>query len=218
MDENEIISIALQRAVEWNKLKEKKDSDNGLHELYEDAVEMAESIANHAVKGVFPDELFKYRSPNETKAESDYIKKNYKQHTLPIYVDYRSTITRPFGDGNWSISYKEDSKVFKESNNTFQYYIESELPIYGSLENFIKFILPDIKSIDANGFISVRPKDIKLKHVNDEYVVDEDVLYEPTIFYHSSENVVDYNENQFYLFLINEKSNIKVGNQTKKRR
>lgn len=217
MEEKDIISIAIQSAIEWNKLKDnKKESEKGLHPLYKDSVEMAEHISYHAVKGIFPNKLFKHRSPNETKAESDYIKSNYKQHTLPVYVDYRSTITRPFGDGNWSISYKEDTTAFKEPDKSFQSYVEYGLPIYGSLENFIKFILPDIKSIDANGFISIRPKDIKLKQVNDEMVIDEDYLYEPTIFYHSSENVVNYKENHFYLFLSKEKSNVKVANQTKK--
>lgn len=217
MEEKDIISIAIQNAIEWTKLQDnKKEIENGLHPLYKDAVEMAEHISYHAVKGVFPDELFKHRSPNETKAESDYIKSNYKQHTLPVFVDYRSTITRPLGDGNWNISYKEDATAFKESNKSFQSYVEYELPIYGSLENFIKFILPDIKSIDANGFISIRPKDIKLKQVNDEMVIDEDSLYEPTIFFHSSESVVNYKEQQFYLFLSKQKSNVKVNNQTKK--
>lgn len=218
MEENDILQLALSNAVEAaKKLEDKKEFDEiGLHPLYEDSVEMAEHIRYHAVKGVFPKELFKHRSPNQTEAESTYIEKNYKQHTLPIYVDYRSTITRPFGDGNWSIEYKEDDSVYKTAGKSFQKYVEEELPIYGSLENFIKFILPDIKSIDANGFISVRPKDIPLKEIEGEIVIDSDELYEPTIFYHASESVINFKHNLFYLFLTKEKSVIKVANQKKK--
>lgn len=218
MEEKDILQLAVSNAVEASKKYDsKKDIDEvGLHPLYEDSVDMAEAISYHAVKGVFPEELFKYRSPNQTEAEAKYIKENYKQHTLPVYVDYRSTITRPLADGNWNINYLEDSKENKKQDNGFKKYVESELPIYGSLENFIKFILPDIKSIDANGFISIRPKDIPLKEVNDEFVVDADKLYEPTIFYHKSESVINYNHNFFYLFLTKEKSLVKVGEQKKK--
>ena len=218
MEEKDILQLAISNAVEASKkYGEKKDIDQvGLHSLYNDTVDMAEAISYHAVKGVFPEELFKYRSPNQTEAEAKYIKENYKQHTLPVYVDYRSTITRPFADGNWNINYLEDSEENKKSDNGFKKYVEYELPIYGRLENFIKFILPDIKSIDANGFISVRPKDIPLKQVNDEFVVDADKLYEPTVFYHKSESVINYNHNFFYLFLTSEKSLVKVGEQKKK--
>lgn len=218
MEEKDILQLAVNNAVEASKkYDEKKDIDEvGLHPLYEDSVDMAEAIEYHAVKGVFPEELFKYRSPNQTEAEAKYIKENYKQHTLPVYVDYRNTITRLFADGNWNINYLEDSEENKKSDNGFKKYVESKLPIYGSLENFIKFILPDIKSIDANGFISIRPKDIPLKQVNEEFVVDADKLYEPTVFYHKSESVINYNHNFFYLFLTNEKSLVKVGEQKKK--
>lgn len=216
MEENQILEIAYKQAIESSKLKDKKkDSDDfGLHELYKVSCEMAEHIEYHAVKGIFPEELFKHRSPNQTQQEADYIKNNYKQHTLPVYIDYRSTITRPFADGNWSVEYKEDSEKYKSIG--FKEYVEHELPVYGSLENFIKFILPDIKSIDANGFITIRPKDIALKQVNDEWVIDSDVLYEPTIFYFRSEQVIDYKENYYYLFLSKEKSNISVNKQPKK--
>lgn len=218
MTEQEILNYAFKQAVEASKLKDKKKDSKycGLHLLYEDAVKMAENIEYHAVKGVFPTQLFKYRSPNQTQAEADYIKNNYKQHTLPVYVDYRSTITRPFADGNWSIEYKEDSEKFKQSNLSFQSYVEKGVPIYGSLENFVKFILPDIKSIDANGFIAVRPKDIAVKELDGEWVIDADQLYEPTIFYFESENVIDYKHNYFYLFLSDQQSNILVNKQPKK--
>lgn len=218
MEEMDILQLALNNAIEAaKKLEDKKEHDKiGLHPLYEDSVEMAEHIRYHAVKGVFPKELFKHRSPNQTEAEATYIEKNYKQHTLPVYIDYRSTITRPFADGNWNIEYKEDAAAYKQADKSFQKYVEKELPIYGSLENFIKFILPDIKSIDANGFISVRPKDIPLKEIEGEIVIDSDELYEPTIFYHASEDVINFKHNLFYLFLTKEKSTVKVNNQKKK--
>ena len=69
MTQEEIVYKAYNLILESNKSTKKEPT----HHLYNDAVEMAKHISYHAVKGVFPDELFKHRSPNETKAESDYM-------------------------------------------------------------------------------------------------------------------------------------------------
>lgn len=194
------------------KASTSKDKEiEGVHDLYEDSVYMAEQIEVHAVKGEFPEELFKYRSPNQTEKEAKYIKDNYKQYTLPEFMDYVNTITRPFGDGNWSINYREEENIFTSSNQTFQQYIENELPIYGSLEAFIKGVLPTIKSIDANGFIAIRPKEIDyVLNDQEELVIDSQYLYEPTIFFYESESVIDYLEDEYYLFLSEEQSLVKT--------
>lgn len=214
MTEEEILIKAVREAEEANKkIVAKKSHDIGTHDLYEKAVKMAEHISYHAVKGKFPEEIFKHRSPNQTAEELTYIKENYKQHTLPVFLDYISTITRPFGDGNWSIAYREEEDIFKTAEQTYQTYVESELPIYGSLENFVRFILPTIKSIDANGFLAVRPKDIEYKEGPEGPVVDDEALYTPTIYYFESKNVVCYEHNEYYLFLSKEKSVVLYGNK-----
>lgn len=214
MEEEEILSKSLLLASETTKkMFQKKTDDIGIHDLYAESVEMQTHISYHAVKGVFPEKLFKFRSPNETEKESKYIKDNYKQLTLPVFIDYLSTITRPFGDGNWSIEYKEDNADVKTADKTFQKYVESELPIYGSLENFVKFILPTIKSIDANGFLTVRPYNIKYIETEEGSVVDSSELYNPTIYYFDSKSVVDYEINEYYIFLSKEKSIVTHGNK-----
>lgn len=212
MDNKEILTLSLSYAVEANKKATKKEEFLGLHDLYDDTVKMAEQIKVHAVKGVFPEELFSHRSPNETEAEANYIRKNYKQITFPIFVDYLSTICRPMGDGNWGIDYKEDASEYKQNDLSFQKYVESELPVYGSLENFIKYILPSIKSIDANGFIAIRPKELPIKLDEEgQRVIDSTRLYEPTIFYYESKKVIAYEHHEYYMFLSNERSLVNYG-------
>mgnify|MGYP000911877936 CR=1 FL=1 len=207
MTEQEILNYAYNTVLSVNKktLLSKKEIE-GVHDLYEPSVKMSKAISNHAAKGKFPEELFEHRSPNQTEKEAEYIKKNFKQHTLPVFVDYLSTITRPFGDGNWSIKYKEDKDEFK--SNSFQSYVESGIPIYGSLEQFIKFILPTIKSIDANGFIGIRPRYIDyIEDTTGELRIDDTKLFEPTIFYYKSKQVIDFNE-EYVLFLSDEHSRV----------
>ncbi|MES2592399.1 MAG: hypothetical protein V4608_10970 [Bacteroidota bacterium] len=189
----------------------------GVHDLYEESVKMAESISYHAVKGKFPEKLFAHRSPNQTDKEADYIKANYKQYTLPEYVDYLNTITRPFGDGNWSIDYREEENAFVKAGKSFQSYVEKELPIYGSLETAMKSIIPNLKSIDANGFLAVRPKEIEyVLNDKDEFVIDSLEPPKPTIYFFDSKNVIDYKEGEYYLFLSKEKSEVKFGNKYEK--
>lgn len=209
MTEQEIINNAYNLAIKLNKeYALKKKHIKGVHDLYDDSVEMANAISNHAEKGKFPDELFKHRSPNQTEKEAEYIKNNFKQHTLPVFIDYISTITRPFGDGNWSIKYTEEPDTIKQTGNTFKSYVESGLPIYGSLENFIKFILPKIKSVDANGFIGIRPRYIDyIEYATGELAVDDTTLFSPTIFFYKSKQVIDI-QDEYVLFLSDEKSKV----------
>lgn len=209
MTSEEIISLSINHCIEATK-KAKKKNPTGVHPLYNDTIIMVEDIKIHAIKELFPEKLFKNRSPNETKQESDYIRNNYKNLTNPVWVDYLSTIGRPMGDGNWSIHYKEDAQEFKQYNQSFRSYVEKELPTYGSLENFIKFILPSIKSIDANGFLSVRPKEIFTEYNDARELVATNDLLEPTIFYFESKDVISYLENEYYLFLGKDKSIVTV--------
>ncbi len=208
--EQEIVEKALLLSVEANKnITNKKPI--GLHELYKDSVELAKANSYHAVKGIFPEDLFAHRSPNQTQKEYDYIKNNYKQHTLPVFLDYLNTITRSFGDGNWGIEYKEDASTFKTAGLTMQSYVENELPIYGSLETFIKGILPSIKTIDANGFIGVRPEEIEYEETEGGEKVISNNLYEPTIYYYPSDKVIEYEEKEYYLFMSCDKSYVEYG-------
>lgn len=216
MTESEILEEAFGIVSDAVKKVPRNSGPVGIHPLYKDTVDLAESVGYHAVKGVFPKKLFENRSPNQSKEEAAYIENNYKQATLPVFMDYIATITRPFGDGNWSIDYQEDDSEYKQSENTFQHYVEKELPVYGSLESFIKFTLPAPKSIDANGYIAVRPYRLPLKSSEGgETVIDPNQLYEPYPIYFESKSVINYTEH-YYLFLSSEKSEVKNGMKTEK--
>lgn len=200
---DEILVQALKEATETNAELQKNKTIND----DEDSVKMMESIKNHAVKDRFPESLFHHRSPNQTDKEAEYIKNNYKNVTLPVFLDYINTICRPFGDGNWSIEYAEEKQTYVDAGLTFKQYVESEIPTYKSLENFIKYVLPTTKTIDANGYLAVRPKEID--YIEDELgemVIDSQQLYKPTMFYFDSRNVIEVEEDEYCLFLSYEKS------------
>ena len=67
-----------------------------------------------------------------------------------------STMERMFADGNWDIDYVDDKE--------FQHYVESEVPEFGSLEFYNRTIVGHLKTIDANGFIAVKPYEISYQY------------------------------------------------------
>jgi hypothetical protein len=187
-------------------IKDHKPTDKGVnkypefYEGYNEIVKQYEDIRIHTVKGTFPAKLFEKRSPNMQDSEFEYVRENYKQTTLPIAVDYFNSIKRAFNDGNWSIDYGAENKEIG-----YKEYIENDLPIYGSLEEFVKQVLPVIKTQDPNGVIAVRPFDLP---VDDEGNVRDDVELSPTVFYFSCKNKIAFKEREWYLVLSERKSTV----------
>lgn len=198
----------LKRAVQASELSKQ---GKPYYSLYPVAVENMDSIRVHAEKGVFPDKIFANRSPNQTEEEAKYIKATYKQVTLPVFMDYISTVSRAFSDANWSISYGVEEDKYITAGKTFQHYIEKEIKIYGSIENYVKSIIPTIKAIDAMGVIAVKPSKIDYIETSEGAVIDPDKMIEPAPFYYTSAQVVDYIEGEYYLIETNEKSLVDYG-------
>lgn len=165
----------------------------------------AERIRIHAEPGIFPDELFIVRSPNMVQKEFDYVKSNFKQTSLPVFIDYINTIGRCFSDDNWNIDYKEDGKK-EVDEDSLRHYLENGIKHYGSLENFIKFTLPTLMTIDAMGIIAINIPGFPTKaNEEGELIYDESELLQPQPYYHPSKNILAYKDDEYYLALLNEK-------------
>lgn len=182
---------------------------------YNKALKNMQAIKVHAEIGEFPEELFAVRAPNQTDAEAAYIRANYKQKTLPVFMDYISTMTRPFFDGNWSINYQQDrwKDSYVKAGEDLQSYVEGEITPVGDLENFIKMVIAQTKAIDANGVVAIRPKTIPTTIVYGEddqpmVEVDNTELFEPIPIYYSTEQKMDFVRNKYYLIHTDEKSNV----------
>lgn len=168
-------------------------------------VDMMERIKYHAELNNFPEKIFIAKAPRQTAEELEYIKANYKQVTLPVYLDFQSTISRIFHDTNYSITYPNQDAI--EGELSYQEYVEEGMPIYGSLEAFIKYMIPHLKLTDANGIIAVKPYEIKkFENDNGEIYIDDSKLFEPIPFYFSSEQIVAEEEDEFYLVETKDKS------------
>lgn len=194
-----------------NAVRQKKKVEPVFYPSYPIITDYAERIAVHAEIGKFPEKLFAQRSPNQEQKEWEYVKANYKQVTLPVFVDYMSTITRPFHDANWSIDYQEDEEKFKKELG-FQNYVEEGIKTYGSVENFVKFILSQRKAVDAEGIIAVKPHSI-LTTVDEQgdVIIDPNRLAEPIPVYYASKKIVAWKLDEYAMVMLDEKSNVDFG-------
>lgn len=177
---------------------------------YKYAIDMKDDIRVHSERGVKPTKLISKRSPNQTDEEFKYVLENYKQITHPVFVDLISTIQRAFNDNNWSIEYVQDDR-----EDTLKDYLEEGLkntPLQMSLESWIKSVVPPVKMTDAMGCIAVKPWFIPTVETEDGEVVSGE-RYEPVPYYYSCDQVVSYLENEYFLFLMKEKSDVYIGDQ-----
>ena len=101
-------------------------------------------IKVHAERSYFPERLFKHKSPNINQEEFEYLKANYKNTTIPVFLDFVNSVNRAFSKGNWSLTFTDEK--FEQYVSEQKDYIE-----------WFKTILPTIKLKDANGVVAVMP-------------------------------------------------------------
>jgi hypothetical protein len=180
---------------------------------YNYAAKMYDSILPHSRSDVYPEHLLSVRAPNQTDAQAQYIKANYKATTLSVFEDFRATISRAFADQNWSIRYNgEIDPRFGEE--TFQQYVNNEIEKFGSLEMFVKNMLPTLKLVDANGIIAIEPENIEyFDQENSEEQVISNELLRPMPKYYNCKNIVGQKFGEYYLVISDDHSYVKVGSK-----
>ena len=208
MNEVEVRRL-LDRVLEVEKFTKKGDLPK-YRDGYAAAIEQRDSILVHADPKVFPEKLFKNRAPNQDLEQQKYIRDNYTNTTSQVYQDYLTVIGRAFIDSNWQVIPKEGSEDLME-------YLMSDLPVFGSVETFVKGVLPSIKTTDANGLVAVMPHGFEYVEGEDgERRVNDQALFEPTIYYYSSDKVIDYKAGKHALCVSAETSYVEYNGKPQK--
>ena len=180
---------------------------------YNYAAKMYDSILPHSRSDVYPEHLLSVRAPNQTDAQALYIKANYKATTLSVFEDFRATISRAFADQNWSIRYSAEIDP-RFGEETFQRYVNTEIEKFGSLEMFVKNMLPTLKLVDANGIIAIEPEDIEyFDEENGEEQMISNELLRPMPKYYNCKNIVGQKFGEYYLVICDDHSYVKVGSK-----
>jgi len=184
------------------------------YEGYKLAIEQKKRIRAHSDPDYFPADLFKLRSPSQTEEETEYVKANYKCTTYPVWGDFIQTAQRALIDSNWGIKYPAEEEAFRD-------YVQSQIEQFGSIENYMKSILVELKLKDPNGIIAIRPKSFDVVNITDEDgkeypIVDDTKPFKPLPIYFPCERVVAKDAGKWYMVLTTDKTFIELGARQQK--
>lgn len=162
-------------------------------------------IKVHSERSYFPERLFREKSPNISEVEYNYLQANYKNTTVPIFLDFVNSVARAFSKGNWALTYNEPKATFK--NDSFENYVSEEKEYI----EWFKNVLPTIKLKDANGVLGVLPKyQINYNPETDTQTIDESILPEVDVRYYATPQVW-FNTGKEIICLEEEKSLVLYG-------
>jgi hypothetical protein len=182
---------------------------------YNYAAKMYDSILPHTRPDIYPAHLLSVRAPNQTDAQAEYIRANYKPTTLSVFEDFKATISRAFADQNWSIRYSPELEpIFGE--DTFQRYVNQEIERFGSLEAFVKTMLPTLKLIDPNGIIAIEPNDVDTFENEDGEEIISNELINPMPEYYSCKSIVGQKYGEYYMVITDDYSKVRNGSKEEK--
>lgn len=187
--------------------------------FYRAACEMRDHIRWHSEKSGFPADLYKKRAPSMSDEEFEYIENNFKQVSLPVYLDFLSTVSRIFNDTSWSVNFPNE-KTSSDQEISFKKYCYEKVPEYGSIENFTKNFLPHIKLTDACGCLVMRPKEFLFVTEVPEEGGDpverssNSKSFEPMPIYFRCDQLVGFESEKYFIFESDKKSEVKVGSKT----
>jgi hypothetical protein len=210
---DEVIQISLDHENAFKKLFKKDSEHNCGHPdynpVYKRSVELEEEMETHMEAKHFPEKLFKSKAPNENPEEFNYRKSIYQPVTKPFMNRAFRTINRIWNDSNYTIgNWKEEDH--KE-------YFEVQYPKHKSIVAFFRSVVTKFKLRDPNGVIAVKPRVIPtIKDVDGNLVADQSKLIEPTAVLYESEQVILFEEDQYALIELREKSLVKHGNSMEK--
>jgi len=199
----ELYMVTREGSWHWkySDTKEEKDIPN-YYKGYRKAVMQSERISTHSEVDKYPEKLFEKRAPNQNEEESEYVRENYKNTTHPVYMDYLSITSRGLQDNNWSIQYPSGSAEADD----YSRYITRGIDVFGSVENYVKRIVPSIRANDPNGVMTFYIKEPPLIEVDGEMVVADNERLEPQPKYFKCGQVVHWEWNTSAMFESHEKT------------
>lgn len=168
--------------------------------------ELRERMLIHYDIHKFPYKLFRKKAPNETAEQWQYRKDNYQPVTMPLFHKAITVLNRVFNRSNVKIEYKEDIQR--------DYF--TSIPRYGSIFNYFEQIVSPQKIVDPNAVIGVKPFSYPYKEVDGQIIIDQSEFLSPYPKIYSSEEVIEYIENEVLILWSKEKSLVSYSNTEKR--
>ena len=116
---------------EFRKIKEP------FNPIYKASVEQVHRIMPHASTEYFPKELFQHLSPHRKDEEADWIRNNYEPTTLPVWMDFQSTLKRGANEPNYKFVWQKEMPKEYEGANSPENYLKDQIKLFGSLGTWL---------------------------------------------------------------------------------
>lgn len=194
---------------EFNKYLENITSQNQpkRHKFYGEAVDAMENMGVH-MTGDDPKKLLDIKRPNEDSEAKKYRLDSYKPKTKSSASKATSIINRIYNERLFSITFPENPSQLVSDEDILQTYLTEEMPLYVSLINFLKTVFTKMHLKDANGLVGVLPK---------KFDVDDDEIFKPIPIFYTSEELVDFEDGEYYTILREKKKKQSGINATKQK-
>lgn len=184
-------------------IRHSKDKEGkGKHSCYSQCVEHAEEMSWH-LYGETPIELLGRSRPREPEEVKTYRIENYEPTTKSAADKAINVVSKIFNPNLYSIRWKKDSTSASELKEyALEYY-----PKYNSVVNFTKDVLLRKMLADPNGIVAVKPKAFPgYKEIEGEdgeilAVPEDSMQLEPVITIFGSENVWNYDDEHYLIFI-----------------
>ena len=151
----ELIGVLLSKLLD-RKVRE------GKHEYIESAREKAEELEYH-FENEYPERLLHTQHPSEEPWMKDYRKRRWQAPTTTATGRVFTFLQKIQQADDFKITFENDFKKtgiaerIGLQNNTLEYYVENELPKYGSLETWLFNVFLKTYLQDANAVIAILP-------------------------------------------------------------
>ncbi|MDR2003943.1 MAG: hypothetical protein LBQ74_13000 [Prevotella sp.] len=173
------------------------------HPNYNMTVELAKELKIHA-DGLFPERLISVRRPSESEGTFEYRKNIYEPKTKECIGKVFTELQKIRRSQDWSIEYDPDDIPKRIADNeTLERYCEFNYPGFESVTNFVFSELLKRYLIDANSFVAMTMKALPAKP--NEYI-------KPAIEIFSSDQVLDYVEDEYVVLKSADKNTYKSNN------
>lgn len=178
---------------------------------YRDAAKQRRELGPHIENGAFPAHLFIDRAPNQTQAELEWLRRNYKQVTLPVYMDLESCVGRALHPRNWTAEFESD-----EASDDVREFVNEGIREWGSVFNFMRFAGLRQKLQDAMSVVACLPTEFAVT-TNDEgaAILDPDERLNPELLYFTCEQLWGFDYDSWYLVRLNWNTDLRFANTTR---
>lgn len=164
------------------------------------AQEVADNLLMH-VDGIYDTKVMDYTRPNEDELYKEYRKNVFSAPTKDFSHKVISNLSKMRMADDWLIKFPDETTIQKQ----FIDYCTKDFPNDDSVENYYFQVAFRQKAKDPNTVVVCQPRS---KPKNDtEY-------YKPIFYLYSSEQVIYCVDNELYVLIEEERSNVDVGGKS----